>query len=67
MPRNCASLRRNSVRFLMEKGYLESRVHVDRDDNGQDLSLTVQNGTRTQSGDGLRGCKAVAQTEDPGS
>ena len=67
---NAAKLRNSSEklsRFLTEKGYLESRVRVDRDDNGQDMSLTVQNRTRTQSGDGLRGCKAVAQTEGPGS
>ena len=42
---SAAKLRTSSEklsRFLMEKGYLESRVHVDRDDNGQDMSLTVR-------------------------
>ena len=42
---SAAKLRTSSEklsRFLMEKGYLESRVRVDRDDNGQDMSLTVR-------------------------
>ena len=42
---SAAKLRKSSEklsRFLTEKGYLESRVHVDRDDNGQDMSLTVR-------------------------
>ena len=28
--------------FLMKKGYLESKVHIDRDENGQDMGLTVR-------------------------
>ena len=30
------------TKFLMKKGYLESRVRVDREDDGQDMSLTVR-------------------------
>ncbi len=42
---NAAKLRSGSeklVRFLAEKGHLESRVRVDRDEDGQKLSLTVR-------------------------
>ena len=29
-------------KFLMKKGYLESRVHLDREDDGQNMALTVR-------------------------